>query len=64
MGELNEMAPYRDIEMVAQKILLEHPTVARVGDCLTFGRYEQDGNARNGKEEIEWVVYWKGGSSI
>lgn len=50
--------------MVAQKILLEHPTVARVGDCLTFGRYEQDGNARNGKEEIEWVVYWKGGSSI
>jgi len=26
------------------------------GDTLTFGHYEQDGNAGNGAEEIEWIV--------
>ena len=27
-----------------------------VGDIVTFGRYEQDGNFGNGKEPIEWIV--------
>lgn len=29
---------------------------AKVGDCITFGTYEQDNNLDNGKEEIEWIV--------
>lgn len=28
----------------------------KVGDTLTFGHYDQDGNAGNGAEEIEWIV--------
>lgn len=27
-----------------------------VGDIITFGQYEQDGNEDNGPEDIEWVV--------
>ncbi len=27
-----------------------------VGDTITFGKYEQDGNEDNDKEEIEWVI--------
>ena len=26
------------------------------GDCVTFGHYDQDNNASNGKEPIEWLV--------
>lgn len=28
----------------------------KVGDVITFGEYEQDGNLLNGKEPIEWIV--------
>ena len=28
----------------------------KVGDVITFGEYEQDGNILNGKEPIEWIV--------
>ncbi|MCR5138407.1 MAG: serine/threonine protein kinase [Oscillospiraceae bacterium] len=31
-------------------------TSCSVGDLVTFGRYEQDNNLSNGKEEIEWIV--------
>lgn len=27
-----------------------------VGDVIKLGRYEQDGNTRNGKEPIDWIV--------
>ena len=27
-----------------------------VGDIITFGKYEQDNNTDNGKEDIEWIV--------
>ena len=28
----------------------------KVGDTITFGSYEQDGNSGNGKEPVKWVV--------
>ena len=28
----------------------------KVGDIITFGNYEQDGNLDNGKEDLEWQV--------
>lgn len=28
----------------------------KVGDIIKFGKYEQDGNESNGKEDIEWIV--------
>lgn len=29
---------------------------AEVGDYITFGKYEQDNNTKNGTEDIEWLV--------
>ena len=29
---------------------------AKVGDIITFGKYEQDNNTSNGTENIEWIV--------
>jgi len=31
-------------------------TVCEAGDIITYGRYEQDNNASNGMENIEWIV--------
>ena len=37
----------------------EIPVTVSVGDIITFGRYEQDNNIINGKEDIEWIVLAK-----
>ncbi len=37
---------------------------AKVGDIVTFGRYEQDNNTSNGKEPIEWQVLAKEDNKI
>ncbi len=34
----------------------------KIGDIVTFGHYEQDGNVSNGKEPIKWIVYDENGS--
>ncbi len=34
----------------------------KVGDTVYFGKYEQDGNKKNGKEKIEWQVLEKKGN--
>lgn len=34
----------------------------KVGDTVYFGKYEQDGNKKNGKEQIEWKVIDKKGN--
>lgn len=36
---------------------------AKVGDFVTFGAYEQDNDASNGKESIEWLVLEKDSDS-
>ena len=33
-----------------------HVCPYKVGDIIKFGKYEQDGNLNNGKEDIEWKV--------
>lgn len=37
---------------------------AKEGDTIVFGRYEQDNNTKNGKEEIEWLVLAKEDNKI
>ena len=37
---------------------------AKVGDIVTFGRYEQDNNTANGKEAIQWQVLAKKNGKI
>lgn len=36
--------------------LVTRNEVPKVGDIIKFGKYEQDGNTKNGKEAIEWQV--------
>ena len=37
---------------------------ANVGDTIKFGKYEQDNNTSNGKEDIEWNVLAKEGDRV
>ena len=37
---------------------------AQVGDCILFGKYEQDNNFHNGSEDIEWLVLAKEDNKI
>lgn len=36
----------------------------KVGDIVYFGKYEQDGNTKDGKEKIEWQVLEKKGGKV
>ena len=38
------------------KTNMDYGELPKVGDIVTFGRYEQDNNLENGKEPIEWQV--------
>ncbi|MBQ6380702.1 MAG: hypothetical protein IJJ41_03750 [Clostridia bacterium] len=42
----------------------EKLTSAFAGDTVYFGNYEQDGNTKNGKEAIAWVVLEKAGDKL
>ena len=35
-----------------------------VGDIIKFGKYEQDNDLTNGKEDIEWQVLYKDGTKV
>ena len=48
------------IVTLKEQLIAEHPTVvlhnAKVGDVITYGHYEQDGDETNGAEPIEWII--------
>lgn len=55
---------YKDSKELQERIkpLLSHRTLlmkSEVGSCVFFGTYEQDNNASNGKEDIEWIILEK-----
>ncbi len=54
---------YKDSAEKAKEIIVKYKIAkirsASVGDIVFFGSYEQDNNASNGKEEIEWLVLAK-----
>ena len=41
---------------IYDKYKVEKLKVAKVGDYVFFGAYEQDNNTSNGKEDVEWLV--------
>ena len=41
---------------IYDKYKVEKLKVAKVGDNVFFGAYEQDNNTSNGKEDVEWLV--------
>ncbi|MCR5848713.1 MAG: S-layer homology domain-containing protein [Lachnospiraceae bacterium] len=38
------------------KLVKKNSELPNVGEIIKFGKYEQDGNLENGKEDIEWQV--------
>ena len=56
----NEIVNYKDSQQQLESVkifLALHE--AAVGDYIKFGKYEQDNNLSNGKEDIEWLVLAK-----
>ena len=51
---------YKDSPIKANSIYdkysVEKLKTAKVGDYVFFGKYEQDNNTSNGKEDIEWLI--------
>lgn len=51
---------YKDSEDKANSIYVQYKVerlkVAKAGDYVFFGAYEQDNNTSNGKEDVEWLV--------
>ena len=62
------LGDYKDANAVADKLLAEHKMLvhldAKVGDVITFGKYEQDNNWSNGFEDIEWIVLENTGKEL
>ncbi len=56
----SSLGSYRDSADRASLLALRDPSLpcltAQTGDIVCFGNYEQDGDARNGPEPIEWLV--------
>lgn len=57
---LKELGEYKDSSSKANSIYdkykFEKIKMAKVGDYVKFGKYEQDNNTDNGNEEIEWLM--------
>ena len=59
----SELDDYNDSESRVSDIIKAHPTAAMVGSIIKFGKYEQDNDTSNGKEDIEWLVLAKENSN-
>ena len=59
---------YKDSNQKANEIFLQYKTAvlrnSKIGDNVILGSYEQDNNSSNGKEDIEWIVLEKKGTSF
>ena len=60
---LEELGDFKDSQELiatigARRVTLEIKQIAaaQVGDIVTFGKYEIDGNEANGEEELTWLV--------
>lgn len=57
---LMSLKGYKDSAQKAEDIFEQYKTeklkVAKAGDYVFFGAYEQDNNTSNGKENVEWLV--------
>lgn len=58
---LRELGDFSDSKMLADKYRLYG---LKAGESVIFGEYEQDGNAGNGKEDIEWIVLKSDDSTV
>ena len=61
--DLNNYRALEKAESIYGVYKIQKLKAAKVGDYVFFGAYEQDNNATNGKEEIEWLVLDKKGNN-
>lgn len=65
---LTSLKGYKDSAQKAEDIFEQYKTeklkVAKVGDTIYFGIYEQDNDESNGKENIKWIVLAKDDNKI
>lgn len=65
---LMSLKGYKDSAQKAEDIFEQYKTeklkVAKVGDTIYFGIYEQDNDESNGKENIKWIVLAKDDNKI
>ena len=59
-----ELDGYRDSKNKVADIIKEHPVATPLGGTIRFGKYEQDNDTSNGKEDIEWLVLAKENSNV
>lgn len=57
---LSKISGYKDSAEIMKQLETDRPylsiLLAKNGDIVTLGQYEQDNNTSNGKEPIEWIV--------
>ena len=54
--KFDALGDYQDAPEQRQKAREQFLQTVQSGDCIPFGSFEQDGNAKNGKEPLEWIV--------
>lgn len=59
-----ELGDYSDSRNKIFDIIKECPSAAPLGITIKYGKYEQDNNTSNGKEDIEWTVLAKDDNKI
>lgn len=57
-GAYKLLAPidYNDSAAVCGEIIKEKPDLAKAGDIIIFGKYEQDAVTENGAEPLKWLI--------
>ena len=56
---LKECDAYKNCNTKISDLLLSNGELINVGDSIAFGKYEQDNDLTNGKEDINWKVIAK-----
>ena len=54
--KFDALGDYQDAPAQRQKAREQFFQTVQSGDCIPFGKFEQDGNTGNGKETLEWIV--------
>ena len=54
--QFDALGDYQDAPEQREKAREQFLTTVQSGDCISFGSFEQDGNTKNGKEPLEWIV--------
>ena len=55
-AQFDALGDYQDALEQREKAREQFLQAAQSGDCISFGSFEQDGNTKNGKETLEWIV--------